>query len=97
MPWVGETASPPAICGTDTLAIVMSSTTTKLASANAKDATNSRTPVSGCGSAGLADAAAAALAMSGSHVFKGIRHCEQSGPKAEIGRASCREGVGQYG
>src|SRR3546814_12468565 len=51
VPCVGDTARPPAICGTDTLAMVESSTTTKLASASAKAAASSRTPFSGRGSA----------------------------------------------
>src|SRR5690606_30361951 len=51
VPWAGDTARAPAMCGTETLAMVVSSTTMKLASASSTAATISREPCSGSGTA----------------------------------------------
>src|SRR5690606_36349251 len=51
VPWAGDTARAPAMCGTDTLAMVVSSTTMKLASASSTAAVISRVPCSGSGTA----------------------------------------------
>ena len=50
VPWLGETASPPAMLGTETLAMVMSSTTMKLPTASRTPPRISAAPVSGIGS-----------------------------------------------
>src|ERR1700722_12846807 len=45
VPWLGDTARPPAMFGTDTLVIVMSSTTTKFESASRPPAIHSGVPL----------------------------------------------------
>ncbi len=51
MPWLGETAMPPAMFGTETLAMVMSSTTMKLPTASRNPASIKAPPFRGAGSA----------------------------------------------
>src|SRR4051812_15381787 len=51
VPWAGDTASPPAMCGTATLAMVMSSTTRKLAAASSRPPRISAPPCKGTGAA----------------------------------------------
>src|SRR6185437_2284813 len=63
VPSLGATASPPAIVGTETLAMVMSSTTMKLPTASRKAANQSAPPCIVAGWAGWAASAAWAAAM----------------------------------
>src|SRR5579862_3590975 len=67
VPSLGATASPPAMVGTETLAMVMSSTTMKLPTASRKAASQSAPPcnVAGCAGAAAGTAWAAAMALAG--------------------------------
>src|SRR5450631_3036851 len=68
VPWLGETASPPAMFGTETLVIVMSSTTTKLEMASRLPAIHNGVPLIGENSplcAFCAPAVSVVMAMSG--------------------------------